>query len=68
MAVKVIRNEDVWKDKCLTFHLLGDDYVVEVSFFTETIGILKITAVSKTQRYVEAVIHLRGQVIPVVDV
>jgi len=61
-------DEDTQKDKYLTFHLVGEEYGIEIAFVTEIIGIQKITEVPDMPEFIKGVINLRGKVIPVMDV
>lgn len=54
--------------KYLTFALGPEEYGLEILKVREIIGYMSITAVPQTPDYVEGVINLRGQVIPVVDI
>ena len=53
--------------KYLTFGLGNEEYGLEILKVKEIIGIMHITTVPQTPRYVKGVINLRGKVIPVVD-
>jgi purine-binding chemotaxis protein CheW len=53
--------------KYLTFALGPEEFGLEILKVREIIGYMPITAVPQTPSYVEGVINLRGQVIPVVD-
>ena len=53
--------------KFLTFLLAGEEYGIEILKVQEIIGMMPITRVPRTPRFVRGVINLRGQVIPVVD-
>lgn len=53
--------------KYLTFVLADEEYGLEILKVREIIGIMDVTAVPRTPEYVEGVINLRGQVIPVID-
>ncbi len=53
--------------KYLTFGLGGEEYGLEILKVKEIIGIMNITAVPQTPKYVKGVINLRGKVIPVID-
>ncbi len=53
--------------KYLTFELCGEEYGLEILKVKEIIGIMKITSVPRTPKYVKGVINLRGKVIPVID-
>jgi purine-binding chemotaxis protein CheW len=53
--------------KYLTFTLAGEDYGISILKIKEIIGMMAITSVPQTPRFVKGVINLRGKVIPVVD-
>ena len=53
--------------KYLTFSLGSEEYGLEILKVKEIIGIMNITYVPKTPKYVKGVINLRGKVIPVID-
>ena len=53
--------------KFLTFFLDREEYGIEILSVREIIGLLPVTPVPQTPYYVQGVINLRGQVIPVVD-
>lgn len=53
--------------KYLTFTLAEEDYGIGNLKIREIIGILPITSVPQTPKFVKGVINLRGKVIPVVD-
>ncbi|HVO66760.1 MAG TPA: chemotaxis protein CheW [Syntrophales bacterium] len=53
--------------KYLTFGLGSEEYGLEILKVKEIIGIMNITYVPKTPKYVKGVINLRGKVIPVID-
>lgn len=59
---------DTQKDKYLTFHLLKEDYAIEIKYVTEIVGMQDITEVPDMANYLKGVINLRGKVIPVIDV
>jgi len=63
-----IEDIDAQKDKYLTFHIGAEDYAIAISYVTEIIGMLKITEVPQTPKYIKGVINLRGKVIPVMDI
>ena len=54
--------------KYLTFSIDGEDYGVEILKVKEIIGLMDITKVPNTPKYVRGVINLRGMVIPVIDI
>jgi purine-binding chemotaxis protein CheW len=53
--------------KFLTFFLAEEEYGLEILKVQEIIGLMPITRVPRTPRYVKGVVNLRGKVIPVVD-
>lgn len=53
--------------KFLTFFLDREEYGIEILSVREIIGLLPVTPVPQTPYYVQGVVNLRGQVIPVVD-
>jgi purine-binding chemotaxis protein CheW len=53
--------------KFLTFFLAGEEYGIEILKVHEIIGLLPITRVPQTRKYMRGVINLRGKVIPIFD-
>ncbi len=53
--------------KYLTFKLADEEYGLEILKVREIIGLMNITVVPRTPRYIRGVINLRGKIIPVVD-
>jgi purine-binding chemotaxis protein CheW len=53
--------------KFLTFYLDQEEYGLEILSVREIIGLLPVTPVPQAPHYVQGVVNLRGQVIPVVD-
>ena len=53
--------------KYLTFALGKEEYGIGILKVREIIGLMEITAVPHTPRYIKGVINLRGSVIPVLD-
>ena len=60
--------DDTTKDQYLTFEIGGEDYGVSISDIKEIISICPITLVPETPSYVEGIINLRGDIIPVISV
>mgnify|MGYP006278993701 CR=1 FL=1 len=58
---------DVRGGKFLTFFLADEEYGIEILSVREIIGLLPVTPVPQSPYYVQGVVNLRGQVIPVVD-
>lgn len=63
-TVNVMSNRE---GKYLTFSLAAEEYGVNILKIKEIIGMLPITAVPQTPKFVKGVMNLRGKVIPVVD-
>ncbi len=53
--------------KYLTFSLDQEEYGIGILKVKEIIGMMPITPVPKTPKFVKGVINLRGKVIPVID-
>jgi len=53
--------------KYLTFSLAQEEYGIGILKVKEIIGMMPITTVPRTPKFVKGVINLRGKVIPVVD-
>ncbi len=53
--------------KYLTFFLDDEEYGLEILKVQEIIGLLPITPVPGTPRYIRGVINLRGKIVPVMD-
>ncbi|MBN1123746.1 MAG: purine-binding chemotaxis protein CheW [Sedimentisphaerales bacterium] len=53
--------------KYLTFALGQEEYGLEILKVREIIGYMEITAIPQTPEFIEGVVNLRGQVIPVMD-
>lgn len=63
-AVKVIADRE---GKYLTFTLSEEEYGIGILKIKEIIGMLPVTTVPQTPKFVKGVINLRGKVIPVID-
>ena len=53
--------------KYLTFSLAKEEYGIGILKIKEIIGMMPITTVPQTPKFVKGVINLRGKVIPVID-
>jgi purine-binding chemotaxis protein CheW len=53
--------------KYLTFSLAGEEYGIGILKIKEIIGMMPITPLPQTPKFVKGVINLRGKVIPVID-
>ena len=63
-----VMEEDTQKDRYLTFVIGAESYGIEVRYITEITGIQSITEVPELPEYINGIINLRGQIIPVMDV
>lgn len=63
-AVKLMADRE---GKYLTFTLAEEEYGIGILKIREIIGMMPITSVPQTPKFVKGVINLRGKVIPVVD-
>ena len=63
-AVKAIAERE---GKYLTFTLAEEEYGIGILKIKEIIGMMPITTVPQTPKFVKGVINLRGKVIPVID-
>jgi len=59
---------DVGRVQLCTFRIGGEDYAVDIMRVREIIQPLPITPVPRAPAFVEGVVRLRGEVIPVIDV
>ena len=55
------------KDRVLTFVLSKEKYCIEIDKVQEIIAKMRTTPVPKTPSFIEGVMNLRGNIIPVVD-
>jgi purine-binding chemotaxis protein CheW len=63
-AVKAMEEKE---GKYLTFTLAEEEYGIGILKIKEIIGMMAITTVPQTPKFVKGVINLRGKVIPVID-
>jgi purine-binding chemotaxis protein CheW len=63
-AVKVMEERE---GKYLTFTLAEEEYGIGILKIKEIIGMMPVTTVPQTPKFVKGVINLRGKVIPVID-
>jgi purine-binding chemotaxis protein CheW len=63
-AVKAMEEKE---GKYLTFSLAQEEYGIGILKIKEIIGMMAITTVPQTPKFVKGVINLRGKVIPVID-
>ena len=65
----VLENEKTgaMEGKYLTFVLSNEEYGLEILKAKEIIGMMDITSVPPTPKFIKGVINLRGKVIPVID-
>jgi purine-binding chemotaxis protein CheW len=60
--------DDTLKDKFLTFNIADEFYAIEIQYVIEIIGMQKITKIPNVKKYINGIINLRGNIIPVVEV
>ena len=53
--------------KFLTFTLSYEEYGIPINKVKEIIGMMEITHVPKTPKFIKGVINLRGKIIPIMD-
>ncbi len=53
--------------KYMTFKLSKEEYGVQILNVREIIGLMHITRMPRTEKFIRGVINLRGKVIPVID-
>ena len=58
---------EVSNEKYLTFLLNKEEYGIPIHDVKEIIGIMDITCIPKTPRFMKGVMNLRGKIIPVID-
>jgi purine-binding chemotaxis protein CheW len=66
-AATAAARQDDRAGKYLTFQLGNEEFAIKVLKVREIMGVKEITAVPQTPAFVNGVINLRGNVIPVVD-
>ncbi|MGM0462107.1 MAG: chemotaxis protein CheW [Fibrobacterota bacterium] len=64
----LFEDENILEGRYLAFWIQKELYGIPIKDVIEIVGIQKITTVPDTPEYVQGVINLRGQVIPVIDV
>lgn len=64
---QAVKNMADREGKYLSFMLADEEYGISILKVKEIIGMMPITTVPQTPRFVKGVINLRGKVIPVVD-
>jgi purine-binding chemotaxis protein CheW len=64
---RAIADDPMKAGKFLTFTLAEEEYGIGILKVKEIIGMMPITSVPRTPKFVKGVINLRGKVIPVMD-
>lgn len=67
MPTQVERSEADRVELC-TFRIAGEDYALDIMRVREIINPVPVTPVPRAPRFIEGVIRLRAEVIPVIDV
>lgn len=60
-------DDELLRNKYLTFMLGEEAYGIEISFVTEIIELQKISHIPESPDYLKGIINLRGKIIPVMD-
>lgn len=60
--------EEITKDQYLTFVIDDEEYAIGIAYTKEIVNNLSITKVPQTPNYVEGIVSLRGDIIPVINV
>jgi purine-binding chemotaxis protein CheW len=63
-----LQEQDMQKDRFLTFMIDKEIYGIEINYVTEIVGIQAITEMPEMPDYIKGIINLRGVIIPVMDV
>lgn len=63
-----LEEQDLQKDRFLTFMIDKEIYGIEINYVTEIIGIQAITEMPEMPDYIKGIINLRGVIVPVMDV
>ena len=61
-------NQALHPGKFLTFFLGTEEYGIDILKVHEIVGLMPITTVPRSPKFVSGVINLRGKIIPVVDI
>ena len=60
--------EEITKDQYLTFVIDDEEYAIGIAYTREIVNNLSIFKVPQTPNYVEGIVSLRGDIIPVINV
>ena len=60
--------EESTKDQYLTFEIDNEEYAVGIAYVKEIYMMMPITKVPETPDFVEGIINLRGDIVPVINV
>jgi len=60
--------EEITKDQYLTFVIDDEEYAIGIAYTREIVNQLSIFKVPQTPNYVEGIVSLRGDIIPVINV
>lgn len=61
-------NQDIQKDRFLTFTIDKEIYGIEINYVSEIVEILNITELPKMPAFIKGIINLRSSMVPVMDV
>lgn len=65
--MELTKRSEQAKNRFLTFYLEDEVYGVHIADVKEIIAMMKTTPVPKTPKFIQGVMNLRGNIIPVVD-
>ena len=54
-------------DRYLVFYLEEIEFAISLKYITEIVGVQKPTRVPKLPEYVDGIVNLRGQIVPIID-
>lgn len=66
-AINETIGEDLMKNRFLVFAVGTENYGMEISYITEIVEVLPITAVPGLPHYLKGVINLRGAIVPIME-
>ena len=60
--------EETVKDQYLTFEIDNEEYAVSIAYVREITVMTNITKVPETPDYLEGIVNVRGDIVPIIDV
>jgi purine-binding chemotaxis protein CheW len=65
--MNTLRRKALVGDRYLSFQLEAETYGISILAVRELMGMVAITTLPKTPEFIQGVINLRGQIIPIID-